>query len=121
MHGDVNPKNILVRRVGAQWQVAALLDWEFAHSGCPYSDAANLLRFRDDYPTQFVAAFGAAFERGVVEPRADWYSIGQALDVFSLSQLLAQDVGHPVADRVERLVRQALQDGYWRPTPLTSD
>ena len=115
VHGDVNPKNILVRRLGAQWQVAALLDWEFAHSGCPYSDAANLLRFRDDYPPPFVASFATAYEREVVEPRADWYPIGQALDVFSLSQLLAHDVGHPVADRVERLVREALRDGYWRP------
>lgn len=48
VHGDFNPKNLLVSRTPGGWQVAAALDWEFRFSGCPYGDAANLLRFGTD-------------------------------------------------------------------------
>ena len=43
-HADFNGSNILVRRVGAAWEVAAVLDWEFAFSGTPAVDFGNLLR-----------------------------------------------------------------------------
>ncbi|MGI8701017.1 MAG: phosphotransferase family protein [Nocardioidaceae bacterium] len=46
VHSDVNPKNILVD--GATAQIVALLDWEFAHAGSPYTDLGNLCRFERD-------------------------------------------------------------------------
>ena len=44
-HADLNPKNILVTGRRRDWQVTALIDWEFAFSCCPYSDAGNMMRF----------------------------------------------------------------------------
>jgi aminoglycoside phosphotransferase (APT) family kinase protein len=45
-HSDFGGSNILVRRTetGAGWEVAAVLDWEFAFSGSPFFDFGNLLR-----------------------------------------------------------------------------
>ena len=104
VHADANPKNVIVRRVEDRWQVAAWIDWEFAHAGCPYADAANMLRFATDYPPEFVDGF----RRGYRAERSDWLEIGQAFDLFSLSQLLSRPVGHPVGDRVAILVRRML-------------
>ncbi|HET9896980.1 MAG TPA: phosphotransferase [Streptosporangiaceae bacterium] len=39
VHADFNPKNLLVERTGQDgWRIAAVLDWEFSSSGCPYAD-----------------------------------------------------------------------------------
>ncbi|WP_229070932.1 phosphotransferase [Actinoplanes sp. DH11] len=65
VHADINPKNILVARAGAGWRVAAVLDWEFAYSGCPYGDAANMARFGARYPAGFLDAFRAGFAEGL--------------------------------------------------------
>jgi aminoglycoside phosphotransferase (APT) family kinase protein len=43
-HCDFGGSNILVKRKGDDWQIAAVLDWEFAWSGTPYMDLGNLLR-----------------------------------------------------------------------------
>jgi aminoglycoside phosphotransferase (APT) family kinase protein len=105
VHADANPKNVLVRHTRQGWRVAAWLDWEFAHSGCPYADAANMLRFGQDYPPEFIAGFC----NGYSADRSDCLELGQAFDLFSLSQLLLRPVGHPIGDRVEELVRQRLR------------
>lgn len=42
VHGDLNPKNVLVDP--GSGTVTALLDWEFAHAGHPWTDLGNLLR-----------------------------------------------------------------------------
>lgn len=46
VHSDFNPKNLLVDPETAT--ITGLIDWEFAHSGSPYTDLGNLLRFCDD-------------------------------------------------------------------------
>jgi aminoglycoside phosphotransferase (APT) family kinase protein len=43
-HSDFGGSNILVNDVGNGWEVAAVLDWEFAFSGTPLFDFGNLLR-----------------------------------------------------------------------------
>ncbi|MBS2002362.1 MAG: phosphotransferase [Cyanobacteria bacterium SZAS LIN-5] len=44
VHSDFGGSNILVHDVGKGWEVAAVLDWEFALSGTPLFDFGNLLR-----------------------------------------------------------------------------
>jgi aminoglycoside phosphotransferase (APT) family kinase protein len=48
VHSDANPKNVLIDP--ETLSVTGLLDWEFAHSGHPFTDLGNLLRF-DRTPT----------------------------------------------------------------------
>ena len=43
VHSDLNPKNLIVDP--STLRVAAVLDWEFAHAGSPYTDLGNAVRF----------------------------------------------------------------------------
>ncbi|WJV44863.1 phosphotransferase [Streptomyces flavofungini] len=115
VHADVNPKNILVSRAGAGWRVDAVLDWEFAYSGCPYGDAANMLRFGDAYPDGFLDGFREGFRTGEhAHPLAsDWEYLGRVLDLFALSDLVTRPEGHEVADAAAEVVRR------WVVRPFT--
>lgn len=114
VHADVNPKNILVTRAGGGWRVAAVLDWEFSFSGCPYGDAANMTRFGDDYPDGFTAGFRAGFAghqpAGLPLPR-DWAYLGNVLDMFALSDLVTRPPGHAVADQAAARIRAWIAAG----------
>ncbi|MFC0548966.1 phosphotransferase family protein [Kutzneria chonburiensis] len=105
VHADLNPKNILVARDDGRWRVAALLDWEFSFAGCPYADAANMLRFGADYPVDFVDGFTAAFAEHL-PAGPDWRHLGRVLDMFALSDLVTRPAGHPVADRAALEIRR---------------
>ena len=43
VHSDLNPKNVLVDPTTVE--LTAVLDWEFAHAGHPWTDVGNLVRF----------------------------------------------------------------------------
>jgi aminoglycoside phosphotransferase (APT) family kinase protein len=86
VHGDFNPSNILVR----DGQVAAILDWEFAHAGDTLMDFGNLLRKRE-------AAVPAGFEDALTEgyraaggklPR-DWRPRARYIDLSSACEFLS--------------------------------
>jgi hypothetical protein len=98
VHADMNPKNVLVTRAADGWRVDAVLDWEFSFSGCPYADAANMLRFGADYPAGFTEGFREGFG-AYLPPDDDWAYLGHVLDMFALSDLVTRPAGHPVADR----------------------
>ncbi|WP_157756578.1 phosphotransferase [Plantactinospora sp. KBS50] len=114
VHADINPKNILVSPAGLGWRVAALLDWEFSYSGCPYGDAANMLRLGAEYPEGFLDGFRAGFVEGqpadlpLVE---NWAHAGRVLDMFALSDLVTRPLGHPVADQAAEQIRHWVRHG----------
>jgi Ser/Thr protein kinase RdoA (MazF antagonist) len=106
VHADINPKNILVTRGG--WRVDAVLDWEFASSGCPYADAANMARFAAGYPAGFLDGFRTAFadcQPGAVPPAKNLEYLGRVLDMFALSDLATRPLGHPIADQAAEQIR----------------
>lgn len=114
VHADINPKNILVTRTRAGWRVDAVLDWEFAFSGCPYADAANMARFRSSYPPGFSEGFSAAFachQPSGAEPPVNWEYLGHVFDMFALSDLVTRPPGHPVADQAAAQIRRWVTDG----------
>jgi Ser/Thr protein kinase RdoA (MazF antagonist) len=117
VHADINPKNILVARTRAGWRVEAVLDWEFAYSGCPYGDAANMGRFGDDYPAAFLDGFRTGFAdhppAGLPLHR-DWGYLGRVLDMFALSDLATRPAGHPVADQAAERIRHWIAEGVPR-------
>jgi aminoglycoside phosphotransferase (APT) family kinase protein len=109
VHADINPKNILVSGSGKQWQVKAVLDWEFAYSGCPYGDAANMMRFDTDYPPGFSDGFRDAFAEHQPDdlPLVDrWGYLGRVLDMFALSDLVTRPVGQATADQAAEQIRR---------------
>ncbi|GGS20859.1 hypothetical protein GCM10010252_70220 [Streptomyces aureoverticillatus] len=113
VHADINPKNILVSRTGSGWRVDAVLDWEFSYAGCPYGDAANMLRFGDAYPDGFLDGFRRGFRDGRALPDEDWEYLGRVLDMFALSDLVTRPTGHEVADAAAEVIRR------WTARPFT--
>ena len=109
VHSDFNPKNILVRSTAHGWEVASVLDWEFAYAGCPAADAGNLLRHADDYPAGFVEGFRTTYGAGT--SIADWEYLGTVIDMFALSELVTRPVGMYPADRAAGRIRALLDTG----------
>ena len=91
VHGDCNGSNLIVARTRAgQWELAAMLDWEFAFSGTPGFDFAHFLR----PPLGVHAAFGdvaAASYRaagGMLPP--NWRAIARFTDLFAWMDVISR-------------------------------
>lgn len=107
VHGDLNPKNVLVDQ--ATLEVTAVLDWEYAHAGHPWTDLGNLLRF-ERHPAYASAALDAwvsirGGEPGVVLEGA------RSADLWALVDLAARAGENPVADRAEELLTAVAEAG----------
>jgi aminoglycoside phosphotransferase (APT) family kinase protein len=95
VHSDANPKNVLVDR--ETLEVTALLDWEFAHSGSPFTDLGNLLRF-DRRPAYADAVLAAWCARRGTDP-TETLDLARAADLWALVDLAARRGQNPVADQ----------------------
>src|SRR5690606_3855644 len=101
VHSDLNPKNVILDPESLS--VAALVDWEYAHSGSPYTDLGNLIRF-DRAP---------AFEEAVIEGYLDRHDgsaeetreLARCADLFALVELATRARRNPVADRARANLR----------------
>jgi aminoglycoside phosphotransferase (APT) family kinase protein len=100
VHSDLNPKNLLLDP--ATLEVTGLLDWEFAHSGHPFTDLGNLLRF-DRQPPYVEAVLRAWCERRGGTP-AEALDLARAADLWALVDLAARAGDNPVADRAAALL-----------------
>jgi aminoglycoside phosphotransferase (APT) family kinase protein len=106
VHADFNPKNILAEQNGGRWWVSAVLDWEFAFSSSPLFDVGNLLRherapgFADGFLNGFTE-YGGSLPPG-------WRQLSQALDLYSLADLLNRPPGHRYFGRAVETIRELL-------------
>ena len=107
VHSDFNPKNLLVDPETAE--LTGLIDWEFAHSGSPYADLGNLLRFCTD------PALGEAVLRVVRETGPD---LGDQLqerargaDLWALIDLAARPGQNPVTTAAHALMTRIADTG----------
>jgi len=95
VHGDLNPKNVLVD--ADTLEITGVLDWEFAHAGSPYADLGNLLRF------DRVPAYADAVLRGWTQLRggdpANALERARSADLVALVDLAARKDANPVAGR----------------------
>jgi aminoglycoside phosphotransferase (APT) family kinase protein len=95
VHSDLNPKNLLVDP--DTLAVTGVLDWEFAHSGHPFTDLGNLLRF-DRAPHFAEAVLSAWCERRGGTP-GEAQDLARAADLWALVDLASRVGDNPVADR----------------------
>ncbi|UQX04720.1 phosphotransferase family protein [Streptomyces sp. RerS4] len=107
VHGDFNPKNVLVQRRAGQWAVAAVLDWELAFSGSPLFDVGNMLRFAHEYPPDFTTGFVDGFQGGNGRLPADWLRLSRTLDLFALADILTAPPDHAYFARVRAVLRRS--------------
>jgi aminoglycoside phosphotransferase (APT) family kinase protein len=94
VHGDFNPSNIVVR----DGEVAAMLDWEFAHAGDTLMDFGNILRRRDsaDLPEGAGPALAEGFRAEGGRLPADWRERAAYIDVSSACEGLASAEDRPL-------------------------
>ena len=111
-HADYDPANILVKEVDGQWQIAAVLDWEFAFSGSYLMDIGLMLRYSHKLPD----FYETGFIRGITENGAalpsDWKKQAKLLDLLCLLQLLHNNSAseRPYMNRdVVRLINNTVQ------------
>lgn len=111
VHGDYNPKNILMEEVRGRWQVVAVLDWEFAFSGSQLWDVGNMLRFAHEYHPCFRDAFVRSFADGGGRLPLGWTGQARTLDVANLVEFISRGPGEPFFEQTRKLVQQAVMRG----------
>lgn len=114
VHSDLNPKNVLVDR--ATTTVSALLDWEFAHAGHPWTDVGNLLRF-ERHPAYVEGVLDAWTDLRGGRPD-DLVEGARAADLWALVDLAAREGDNPVADRAAVLLRAIAAAGDLHAWPF---
>ena len=109
VHSDFNPKNVLLRRHGQTWAVAAVIDWEFAFAGSSLFDLGNLQRFAHRMPHGYANALGRGFAEtgGVLDD--DWRHAAAALDAMALGEMLQRGREAPLLDDVVEVIRRAVE------------
>ena len=92
-----------------------MLDWEFAHSGHPFTDLGNLLRF-DRAPAYVDAVLAAYCERRGPDPR-EALDLARAADLWALVDLAGRAGDNPVADRAAGLLTAIADSGDLHAVP----
>jgi aminoglycoside phosphotransferase (APT) family kinase protein len=89
-HSDFGGSNILVHDVGSGWEVAAVLDWEFAFSGTPFFDFGNLLRKPLGSVEGFAETVVAAYCENGGELPPNWRRLIRLADLSAWLDFLAR-------------------------------
>lgn len=85
LHGDYKPQNLLLRRdVADTWQMAAVLDWEFAFAGPPLFDLGQLLRYRATLPPEYTAGVVEGYTAAGGALPDEWRRVTRLLDLMNL-------------------------------------
>lgn len=111
VHSDYNPKNLLVRRAGSGWEVAAVLDWEFAFVGSSLVDVANMLRHPERLPPEYAGAFVAGVRDGGVRLSEGWAERARLLDVFALVDFLVREPPAVLRPDAYEIARRCIERG----------
>lgn len=110
VHADFNHKNLLVRRRRAGWEVAAVLDWEFAFSASPLCDFGNFLRFEAEQPPWRAPLVEGYREAGGRLPDR-WREIARFIDLAAMTNFLTRDDDLPRTFRTAAAVIEATLAG----------
>lgn len=115
VHGDFNGRNILVRPSSDRgWEVAAILDWEFALSASPALDFGNFLRPPLGHDEALVAAFVRGYRGAGGSLPSDWRRIAQVADLFAWADLVSRsETGATVIADAKRYLRHMITNETW--------
>jgi Ser/Thr protein kinase RdoA (MazF antagonist) len=117
VHGDLNPKNLLVD--AGSGHVTGVVDWEFAHAGWPVSDLGNLLRFERE--PVFVEAVLDGYLRLCGDVDGDDPDLlltrARAADLVALVDLAARRGENPVTEQADLLLRAVARAGDLHAVP----
>lgn len=112
VHGDCNGSNLLFRQgANGAWELAAILDWEFAFSGTPGFDFAHLLRPPLGEHAGFAQAMASSYRDagGTLPP--DWRTVARITDLFAWIDILSRpNAGAKVIDDARKFIRAIIAD-----------
>jgi aminoglycoside phosphotransferase (APT) family kinase protein len=112
VHGDFNGLNVIVQTTSGPPHVAALLDWEYAHSGTPLVDLGSVLR----RPGHEVAPWfaeelirGYSQEGGILPE--NWRQVSRIVDMVKLCAFVrSPNAGEVAVEGVRALIESALAE-----------
>jgi aminoglycoside phosphotransferase (APT) family kinase protein len=111
VHGDFNKRNLLVRRAGARWTVAAVLDWEFAISGSPLADLGSFLRYERAARPLAEPHFSIGYRRAGGPLPPGWRRLARLADLVALCESLTHDeLPDDVIFELVELLRATIED-----------
>ena len=111
VHADFGAPNLLLHQVAGRWQVAAVLDWEFAFSGPPLCDIGHMLRYERQGSPRLEPHFSRAFrDHGGILP-SGWRELSRALDLTALCEFLCRPtLPDPIVPELLELVSATIEN-----------
>ncbi|MCC7529821.1 MAG: phosphotransferase [Candidatus Melainabacteria bacterium] len=106
-HCDFNGSNILVNKNADRWQVAAVLDWEFAISGTPFFDFGNLLRVPVGALPGIEDSVEKGYKNGGGELPKEWRKMSDLTDLTAWMEFLTRESAGPqlISDALAQIVK----------------
>lgn len=108
VHGDFRPDNLLV----SNDSIVGVLDWEFCHSGCSYTDIGNLMRHIPQHWKKDLE-FGLMAEG--VDLAANWMFQASLIDLASHLEFLTSnrsiEFKKTCVERIHRLMKFDAEQG----------
>jgi aminoglycoside phosphotransferase (APT) family kinase protein len=98
VHGDFNGSNILIHKApdDRAWEIAGIIDWEYALSASPAFDFGNLLRPPLATNEDFAAALARGYREGGGILPTQWRRIARLADMFSFADILSRPATNAV-------------------------
>lgn len=111
VHGDFNNRNVIVRRERGRWQVAAILDWEFAVSGSPLFDIASFLQYERKSSPSREPHFSLGYKSGGGRLPEEWWQLARVVGLKGQCDILTQpDLPAEIVTEVADLVRATTEE-----------
>ena len=90
VHSDFGSPNLIVREAGGRWNVAGVLDWEFAFSGPALCDVGHMLRYERRAKPRIEPHFSDAFREHGGKLPENWRELSRLLDLTALCEFLTR-------------------------------
>jgi aminoglycoside phosphotransferase (APT) family kinase protein len=91
VHGDFGKRNLLVRRIAGKWNVAGVLDWEFAVAGTALIDLGHFLRYEQAMRPVLDPHFSTGYLHAGGKLPKNWRQLARVLDLASLCESFTHD------------------------------
>jgi aminoglycoside phosphotransferase (APT) family kinase protein len=86
-HADYDPANMLVKQINGRWEIAAILDWEFAFAGTYLLDIGMMLRYSHKLPACYENSFISGIQHSGFHLPPNWKKQAKLMDLLCLLNL----------------------------------